>query len=92
LHSDFFSILGTILSGIVIFVWGTITLKTIIGTIDGDIFHAPCLDDITLNVTWTVNPQEEDSVTPPNISMGMEMKAPSGSVHSIEPRSDQSEV
>jgi hypothetical protein len=91
LHSNFFNILGTTLSGIVILAWGTITLKTIIGTIDGDIFHAPCLDDVTLNLAWTVNPQE-DSAIPPNISMGMELKAPSGSVHNIESRLNQSEV
>jgi len=50
LDSTFFRIFGTVI-GLVLFVlWCFLAVRTIVLTIDGSVFHAPCLDDTPLSV------------------------------------------
>ncbi|KAH8691960.1 putative MFS transporter [Talaromyces proteolyticus] len=46
LESSFFLVLGTILSVVVTMLWVIVTARTILGAVEGKVFHAPCLGDM----------------------------------------------
>jgi hypothetical protein len=50
LDSSFFRICGAIIGLLLTVLWGGIATRTTHLTINGSMFHAPCLDDAPLNV------------------------------------------
>ena len=50
LNSTFFRIFGIIIGLALLMLWCLLAVRTIVLTIDGSVFHAPCLDDAPLSV------------------------------------------
>ncbi|PCH00005.1 C4-dicarboxylate transporter/malic acid transport protein [Penicillium occitanis (nom. inval.)] len=55
LGSRFFLVLGTIFSGAVVLLWILVLSRTVMGAVEGKVFHAPCLADLDV-------PRREDHV------------------------------
>ncbi|KAF2802214.1 sulfite transporter Ssu2 [Mytilinidion resinicola] len=61
--SQFFKVLGTILSVAVIFLWIVVAIGTARGAWDGKLFHAPCLANLKKDEGATVTPPDNEKAT-----------------------------